>query len=225
MPLADAVIRGAKPREKNWKLSDEKGLYLLVTPKGAKQWNLKFRFAGREKKLSLGLYPEVSLKAARRLRDQARAELAAGIDPAKRKQDEKAEAKLAVSHSFAAIAEEFLEKREKEGLAEATISKSRWFLEQLRPAIGRLPIAEINSREVLEALRKVESAGKRETANRLRSFASRVFRYAIASGRAEFDPAHALRGALARPVVKHYAAITDEAEFAGLLRAIDGYSG
>ncbi len=225
MPLSDAAIRSAKPREKEWKLADEKGLYLLVTPKGSKRWNLKFRFAGKEKKLSLGLYPEVSLKEARRLRDEARSALAAGTDPARKKQEEKAAAKLGAENSFEAIAEEFLEKRKKEGLAEATLSKNHWFLNQLRPTLGKLPIGDITPREILQALKKVENAGKRETANRMRSFASRVFRYAIATARADADPAHALRGALAAPVVKHHAAITDEARLGELLRAIDGYSG
>lgn len=225
MPLTDAVIRGAKPRERDWKLSDEKGLYLLVTPKGSKRWNFKFRFAGKEKKLSLGLYPDLSLKDARRLRDEARNDLALGIDPARRKQEEKAAAKLGAENSFAVIAEEFLEKRQKEGLAESTLSKNRWFLDLLRPSIGKLPIADMTPREILQALKKIESSGKRETANRVRSFASRVFRYAIATARADADPAHALRGALAAPVVKHYAAITDEVRLGELLRAIDGYSG
>jgi integrase len=225
MPLTDNTIRSAKSREKNWKLSDEKGLYLLITPKGSKRWHFKFRFAGKEKKLSLGLYPDLSLKEARRLRDEARNELALGIDPARRKQEEKAAVRLSAENSFEAIAEEFIEKREKDGLADATLSKNRWLLDLLRPSIGKLPIADITPREVLQALKKVESAGKRETANRMRSFASRVFRYAVATARAEADPAHALRGALAAPVVKHFAAITDSARLGELLRAIDGYSG
>ncbi len=225
MPLTDNAIRSAKPLKKNRKLYDEKGLYLLITPKGSKCWKQKFRIAGKEKKLSLGLYPDVSLKDARRLRDEARGALALGIDPARRKQEEKAAAKLGAENSFEAIAEEFLEKREKEGLAATTLSKSRWFLDQLRPSIGRLPVADITPREVLLALRKVENAGKRETANRMRSFASRVFRYAVATARADSDPAHALRGALAAPVVKHFAAITDAPRLGELLRAIEGYSG
>ena len=160
MPLTDNAIRAAKPREKNWKLSDEKGIYLLITPKGSKRWNLKFRFAGKEKKLSLGLYPDLSLKEARRLRDEARSELALGIDPARRKQEEKAAAKLGAENSFEAVAEEFLEKREKDGLASATLSKSHWLLNELRPSIGKLPIADITPREILAALKKVENAGK-----------------------------------------------------------------
>ena len=225
MAINDTLIRAAKPREKDWKLADERGLYLLVTAKGSKLWRVKFRVNGKEKKLSLGAYPDLSLKEARRLRDEARSVLASGIDPARRRREEKADARLGAANSFEAIAEEFLEKREKEGLAEATLTKSRWFLDQLRPGIGKLPIAEITPREILYALKKIENAGKRETANRMRSFASRVFRYAIATARANADPAHALRGALAAPVVRHYAAITDAAELGQLLRAIETYSG
>lgn len=225
MAINDTLIRAAKPREKDWKLADEKGLYLLVTAKGAKLWRFKFRVSGKEKKLSLGAYPEISLKEARRLRDEARAELARGIDPARRKREEKAAAKLGAANSFEAIAEEYLAKREKEGLAEVTLTKSRWFLDHLRSNIGKLPVTDITPHEILLALRKVENAGKRETAGRIRSFASRVFRYAIATARANADPAHALRGALAAPIVKHYAAITDAVELGQLLRAIDTYSG
>lgn len=225
MALNDMSVRTAKPREKDWKLADEKGLYLLVTAKGAKLWRVKFRVNGKEKKLSLGAYPEIGLKDARRLRDDARSTLAAGIDPARRKREQKAVAKLGAANSFEAIAEEYIAKRQKEGLAEVTLSKSRWFLRLLRPSIGRLPVAEITPHEILQALRKVENAGKRETANRIRSFASRVFRYAIFTARADKDPAHALRGALATPMVKHYAAITDAAQLGQLLRAIDSYSG
>lgn len=225
MALNDTLIRAAKARQKDWKLADEKGLYLLVTPGGSKLWRVKFRVSGKEKKLSLGAYPEISLKEARRLRDEARSALATGTDPARRKQDEKIAAKLGAANSFEAIGEEFLEKREKEGLADTTLSKSRWFLDLLRPSIGKRPIAEITPHEILQALRKIEGAGKRETANRVRSFASRVFRYAIATVRADADPAHALRGALASPIVKHYAAITDAVELGRLLRAIDTYSG
>lgn len=225
MALNDTLVRTAKPREKDWKLADEKGLYLLVTPKGAKLWRVKFRVNGKEKKLSLGGYPEIGLKEARRLRDDARSALATGVDPARRKREEKVAAKLGAANTFEAIAEEYLAKREKDGLAEATLSKSRWFLDQLSRSIGKLPIADITPQEILLALRKIENAGKRETARRVRSFASRVFCYAASTGRGGNDPAHILRGALAAPIVKHYAGITDANALGGLLRAIDAYSG
>lgn len=225
MALNDTMIRAAKPKEKAWKLSDEKGLYLLVSPAGSKLWRLKFRVYGKEKKLSFGAYPVVTLKDARRLRDEARAVHAAGVDPARAKQADKVAAKLGAENSFEAIAEEFIEKMGKEGMAATTLTKARWFLDHLRRPIGNLPVAEIKPHEILAVLQKVEKTGKRETANRVRSFASRVFRYAIATARAENDPAHVLRGALSTPIVKHHAAIIDPVQLVGLLRAIDGYTG
>lgn len=225
MALNDILIRAAKPREKDWKLADERGLYLLITPKGSKLWRVKFRVNGKEKKLSLGAFPDVSLKDARRLRDQARSAKAGGVDPAKEKQEAKRAAKQGADNSFTVVAEEYIEKMVKEGLADATISKARWFLDLLRPSVGRMPIAEIQPQDLFAALKKIEKAGHRETAKRLRSFSSRVFRYAVATARASADPAQTLRGALAAPIVKHYAAITDPVALGELLRAIDGYSG
>ncbi len=225
MPLTESAIKAAKPREKDWKLSDEKGLFLLITKGGSKLWRVKFRINGKEKKLSVGAYPEIGLKDARQIRDKARSDLARGVDPARRKQARKIAAKVGAANSFEAVAEEFLEKRAKEGLAKPTLTKNRWFLDLLRPSLGKLPVSEVSPHDVLHALRPVEQAGKRETANRMRSFASRVFRYAIATLRADTDPAHAIRGALAAPVAKHYAAITDQAKFGELLRSIDGYEG
>jgi integrase len=173
----------------------------------------------------LGAFLEISLKKARRLRDEARQALAEGADPARKKQAEKASAKLGAENNFATIAEEYIDKVTQEGLAEATLTKARWFLSLLKPALGKLPIAEITPQELLAALKKEESAGHRETARRLRSFASRVFRYAVATGRADKDPAQPLRGALVAPIVKHYAAITDRKALGDLLRAIEGYGG
>jgi integrase len=225
MALTEVQIRAAKPREKDWKLADERGLYLLITRSGSKLWRLKFRFLGVEKKLSLGAYPEVSLKDARQLRDKARCKLVEGIDPARERQLAKITARLGAEERFEAIADEFIVKREQEGLAEATITKARWFLSLLRPTLGKLPVSDIAPQELLAALRKVEADGHRETARRLRSFASRVFRYAVATGRATSDPAQPLRGALIAPVARHYSAITDPRDLGALLRAIDGYRG
>ncbi len=225
MALNDIMIRAAKHKEKAWKLADEKGLYLLISPTGGKLWRLKFRINGKEKKLSFGAYPEVTLKEARRLRDEARSVKAAGVDPARAKQADKIAAKLGADNSFEAIADEFIEKMGKEGMADATLTKARWFLDHLRKPIGKLPIADIKPHEILVVLQSVEKTGKRETANRVRSFASRVFRYAVATARADNDPAHVLRGALSAPIVKHHAAIVDPVELGGLLRAIDGFNG
>lgn len=225
MALNDTMIRAARPREKDWKLADEKGLYLLVTKQGAKLWRLKYRHLGVERKMSFGKYPDVGLKDARRYRDEARRRLADGCDPSREKRAAKAAAKLGIENSFNALASEYIEKVTKEGLAEATLLKARWFASLLRPAIGKLPVAEISPHELLATLKKIEAAGHRETARRLRSFASRVFRYAVATGRASNDPAQPLRGALIAPVARHYAAITDKTEVGGLLRAIESYRG
>lgn len=225
MALNETLIRNARPREKDWKLSDERGLYLLVTKQGAKLWRLKYRHLGVERKLALGRYPDVSLKEARRQREEARRRVAEGADPSRDKRAAKAAAKLGIESSFEALASEYIDKVTKEGLAEATLLKARWFASLLRPSIGKLPVAEITPHELLAALKKVEAAGHRETARRLRSFASRVFRYAVATGRASNDPAQPLRGALIAPVARHYAAITKKTELGGLLRAIERYQG
>jgi integrase len=225
MDLTDVLIRAAKPREKQYKISDERGLYLLVTPKGAKLWRCKYSYLGKEKKLSFGSYPMVCLKDARRMRDEARRKLLDGTDPGQQKRAAKVLAKLGAENRFEAIAKEYLAKREKEGLAESTLVKKRWFLDLLTPALGKQPVNEITPHDLLAALRKIEGNGRRETAKRVRAFASEVFRYSVATLRADSDPAQPLRGALVAPVAKHYAAITDRAKLGELLRAIDGYTG
>lgn len=225
MALNDILIRAAKPKDKEWKLADERGLYLLITPKGSKLWRVKFRHNGKEKKLSLGVYPDVNLKDARRLRDQARSAKADGIDPAQEKRAAKLAAKVGAANSFEAVAEEYIDKMVQEDFAGATIKKARWFLDLLRPSIGKLPVAEVQPQDLFAALKKIEKAGLRETAKRLRSFSSRVFRYAVSTARANADPAQTLRGALASPIVKHYSAIVDPKALGGLLRVIEGYSG
>lgn len=225
MALSDTAVRNAKPREREWKLSDEKGLYLLVRPGGSKLWRLKYRFLGTEKKLSLGSYPDVSLRVARHARDRARELLAQGRDPSQEKREARIAAKLSAANSFGAVAEEFIDKLAKEDKAERTVNKNRWFLDLFRPALGNRPIADIQPHEILVPLKKIERAGHRETARRMRAFASRVFRYAVATARADRDPAEPLRGALIAPVTKHHAAITNEAALGALLRDIEGYRG
>lgn len=225
MPLSDSAIRAAKPGPKDRKLTDEKGLYLLVRPTGSKLWRLKYRYGGQEKKLVLGSYPEISLKEARLKAEDARRQVLNGVDPSAAKKLEAIARKLSAETSFGAIANEFIEKMEREGMGDATLTKARWFRALLQPSIGNRPIAEIKPAEMLLALKRVEKKGHLETARRLRSFASRVFRYAIATARAEFDPAQVLQGALITPKVRHHATITDTARIGELLRAIDGYMG
>jgi integrase len=226
MALNDRLIQAAKPQEKQWKLADEKGLYLLVTPSGGKLWRVKFRHHGKEKKLSLGAYPNVSLKQARAQRDKARERLADGNDPALARKKAKVAAKLSAAITFGAIATEFVEtKMAREGRAEATLSKARWFLAQLAPAIGAMPIADVDPQMLLGALKRLEAKGRHETAKKCRSFASRVFRYGVATGRCNADPAQLLQGALTAPKARHYAAILEPLKLGELLRAIDAFSG
>ena len=226
MALNDTMIRAAKPREKNWKLADEKGLYLLVTPAGGKLWRLKFRHLGKEQKLSLGAYPDTGLKKARQLRDAAREQLATGQNPAQERKMTKATAKMSAAITFADVAREYIDsKMAKEGKAAATISKARWFLEQLEPAIGTMPVADVDPQMLLGALKRLEAKGRHETAKKCRSFASRVFRYGVATGRCKADPAQLLQGALIAPKARHYAAILKPSKLGELLRAIEDFSG
>jgi integrase len=225
MALTDTAIRLAKAGDTDRKLADGKGLYLLVTATGSKLWRLKYRIDGKEKKLALGAYPEVGLKEARAKRDDARKAADAGSDPAVAKREARIAKRIATANTFAAIAEEYISKLEAEGRAGVTIGKTRWLLSKLSPALGSRPIGEITPHELLAVLRTSERAGQRETARRLRSFSSRVFRYAVATARATTDPAQPLLGALVSPVAKHHAAITDPVAFGGLLRAIEGYTG
>ena len=225
MALTDTAIRLVKADANDRKLADSKGLYLLVTASGSKLWRLKYRIDGKEKKLALGSYPEVSLKMARARRDAARQSAQAGSDPSVVKREARIAKRIAAANTFGGIAEEYIAKLEAEGKATVTIAKTRWLLTKLSPALGTRPIAEISPHELLAVLKKVERAGQRETARRLRSFSSRVFRYAVATARASVDPAQPLLGALVSPVAKHHAAITDPIAFGKLLRSIETYSG
>jgi len=225
MALTDTAVKQAKAGEVERKMADERGLYLLVTASGSKLWRLKYRIDGKEKKLSLGSYPDVSLKDARERRDAARKAAKAGSDPATAKREARIARQFAAGNTFGAIAEEYIQKLEAEKKADVTIAKTRWLLAKLSPLLGKRPIAEITPHELLAVLRTAELKGHRETARRMRSFASRVFRYAVITARATTDPAQPLQGALATPTVTHHAAIIDAVVFGGLLRAIEGYSG
>ena len=225
MALTDVAIRAAKPRDKSYKLADGGGLYLLVTPSGGRLWRLKYRMDGVEKKLAIGRYPDVSLGVARKSRDAARQAAKAGDDPAAAKRRERIAKKLSASTKFGAVADEYIEKIEREGRSAATVKKLRWARDWLKPAIGHRPIDQIEAHELLAVLKKQEGKGQLETARRTRAFASRVFRYAVATARARSDPASLLQGAVAAPQSKNLAAIIDPKRVGELLRAIDGYSG
>jgi hypothetical protein len=224
MALSDIQLRALRGGETPYRRFDGKGLYIEVFPNGSRLWRLKFRHAGKEKRLALGSYPEVTLAAARKQRDAARALMSEGHDPAQKRKSDKRRAKLEADNSFSAIATEFIDtKMTREGRSEATLVKARWFLDLLRPSLGQRPITAIEPAEMLEPLRKLEGKGFHETARRCRAFASRVFRYAVATGRASADPAHLLRGGLIAPKVKHHAAILEPKKFGELLRAIEDF--
>ncbi|HXY97516.1 MAG TPA: integrase arm-type DNA-binding domain-containing protein [Steroidobacteraceae bacterium] len=219
--LNDTRVRSAKSRDKAFKLSDERGLFLLVMPTGSRLWRLKYRINGREKLISLGAYPDVTLKRAREKRDAARRLIADGVDPSVQRQAERA----ALAHSFEGVAKEWLELQTK-SLAPETISILSARLDSgLYPYIGSRPIAAITAQEVLAALRRIEARGKHETAHRVRALAGRVFRYAVATGRAQRDVAADLKGALAPVKSKNFASVTDPVRVGELMRAIHSYSG
>ncbi len=225
MPLSDAKIRTLKPKGKPYKVGDFDGLYLTVTPSGSRLWHLKYRIDGREKRLSFGAYPDVSLADARKLKDQARTTLAKGDDPGAAKQERKRAERERRGITFASQADAFIYKARREGKADATMAKTEWLLDMARADFGDKPITDITSPMVLACLRKVEAKGNYETAKRLRAKIGGVFRYAVANGVTETDPTYALRDALIRPTVTPRAAITDPKALGGLLRAIDTFHG
>jgi integrase len=219
--LTLTALRAAKPTQKPYKLSDGGGLYLLVNPNGALWWRFKYQFEGREKLLSLGVHPHVSLQQARALRDEAKKGVANGVDPSAKRQAEKS----STANSFEAVAREWLALQEKT-LAPATYAKAVWTLETLVfPYIGSRPIAKLGAVDVLKVLKRIEGRGTQETAHRTRQRCSQVFRYAVQTERAAHDVTADLRGALAPVVSEHHAAITEPVRIGELLRAIDGYSG
>jgi integrase len=225
MALTDREIKAATHGRSIVKLSDGAGLQLWITPDGAKRWRLAYRHGGKQKTLALGVYPTMGLKEARTAKDAAKRLIAAGQDPVIARRLEKAAKATAAANTFAALADELLEKKRREAKAERTTAKIEWLLGLARPDLGERPISEITAPEVLRVLKVVEARGRLETAKRLRATIGQVFRYAVATGRADADPTGALRGAIAAPVVQHRAAIIEPKAFGGLLRAIEGYDG
>ena len=225
MPLSDTTIRTAKPSEKTQKLFDGGGLYLEVAPTGGKWWRLKYRFGGKEKRISLGVYPDVSLKEARERRDSARKLLANDIDPGENRKVQKSAKVERAANSFEVIAREWYSKN-RESWAVSHADKIIARLENdVFPWLGGKAIAEITAPDVLSVLRRIEGRGTIDTAHRAKSNISQVMRYAIATGKAERDPCPDLRGAL--PPLRHdnFASITEPAKVAELLRAMDAFSG
>ena len=223
--LFATTITNAKPKERPYKMFDGGGLHLFVKPNGSKLWRLTYSWLGKQKTLSLGQWPALGLAEARGKRDEARRLLATGIDPSHQQKIDAARARIEENDTFKSVALEWIAKNEREGMAEITLSKIRWLLDKAYPRIGARPVAKITAQEVLAVLRAIEATGRYESARRMRSVLSRVFRYAIATTRAERDPASDLRGALTVPKPKHLAAITTAKEAGALMRAIEGYTG
>lgn len=224
--LSDLAIKAAKSKDKPYKLADGRGMYLHVMPNGSKYWRLKYRYAGKEKApLALGVYPEMTLKAARAAATDARELLRSGQDPGSVRRVEKMTRTKAAANSFEAVAFEWVEKQQAEWSASHT-TRTRWLLDNhLLPWMGQRPIQEITAPELLAVLNRIASKGILETAHRAKHTAGQIFRYAIATGRAERDPTPDLKGALASPKEKHLASITEPKEVGKLLVAMDGFRG
>ncbi len=225
MPLTDTAIRVIKPAEKTQKLFDGGGLYLEVAPSGGRWWRLKYRFGGKEKRISLGVYPDVGLKEARERRNDARKLLANDIDPGEQRKAQKAAKVERAANSFEVVARESMEKR-RDAVAPDQHKKTLDRMENdVFPWLGGRAITEITAPEVLAVLRRLDDRGARYSAHRVRSEIIRAFRYAIATGRAERDPCPDLKGAIPAPKAENMPAITDPQKAAELLRAIDAFRG
>ena len=225
MKLNDVAVRKAKPEAKPYKMADGGGMYLEVTPNGSKYWRLKYRIDGKEKKLALGVYPDVSLALARERRDDARKQLAQGIDPGEIKKVKKAAGAEKAANSFEVVAREWLASHMANKAASHRDKVIRRFELYLFPWIGSKPIADITAPQVLEVVRRIEKLGILETAHRTLQTCGQVFRYAVQTGRTIRDVTADLKGALPPTITKHMASFTDPKQVAGLLRAIDGFSG
>lgn len=225
MPLTNTTIRNVKSGKKTVKLFDERGLYLEISPSGGRWWRLKYRFDGKEKRLSLGVYPDVSLKDARDRRDVERKLVADGVDPSENRKAQKSAHAERAANSFEVVAREWFAKYSATWAATNTDRIVRLFERDIFPWIGGRPIAEITAPELLTVARRIESRGALETAHRALGNCGQVFRYAIATGRAQRNPSGDLRGALPPAKGEHFAATTDPKQVAQIVRAMDGYEG
>lgn len=225
MSLTDVAIRKAKPRDKDYKLSDEKGLYLLVRSNGSKYWRYKYRISGKEKIFAIGVYPDVSLAQAREKLDEARKLVSKDIDPNVVKKTSKHLTKTAQENSFEIIAREWFAKKSgawKPSHSEKIMSRLE---KNAFPWLGNRPITEIEAPELLTMLQRVENRGAIDTAHRVRQYCNQIFRYAITTGRVKHNPVGDLYGALQPIKTTHYSTITDPKAIGGLLRSIMGYQG
>lgn len=225
MPLSTVAIDKAKARAKLFKLFDGGGLFLLISPNGAKWWRFKYRFASKEKQISFGVYPDVGLKDARERRDVARKQVAAGIDPSEHRKAAKAANAEKLGNTFEVVAREWIAKQQKVWAEQTYIKKSRLLERDIYPRLGRRPIADVTAQELLKALQRIEDRGSLEMAHSALETCSQVLRYGIVTGRATYDISRDLRGALQPAEEGHYAAFTNPEDVGGLIRAIRGYKG
>lgn len=225
MPLSDTALRAAKPADKPYRLYDTNGLYVEVTTAGGKLWRLKYRFDGKEKRLALGAYPDVSLKDARERRDNARKLLSNGVDPGLVKKAGKAARVEQAANSFEVIAREWHERQSAAWVSSHGERILRRLERDVFPHLGALPIVDINAPMLLAAIRKIEERGAIETAHRAFQNCGQVFRYAVSTGRLNSDPSRDLRGALSPAKGTHFSAVTEPAEVGRLLRLLDTYQG
>lgn len=223
--LTDTAIRNAKPKAKAFKMFDGGGLHLEVSPAGGKWWRLKYRYGGKEKRLSLGVYPDVTLKVARERRDEARKLLAHGIDPSQNRKSARSARAEREANSFEMVAREWFAKYSANWVKPHADRILRRLERDVFPRIGASPVAELSAPELLAVIRKIEDRGALETAHRTLGTCGDVCRYAVATGRAKRDPSADLRGALPPKKSEHFAAVTDPKHVGQLLRALDGYQG
>lgn len=225
MPLTDIGVRNLESKAKPFKVFDERGLFILIMPTGGKWWRFKYRFDGKDKQLSLGVYPDVSLKSARKRRDDAREQVAEGIDPSDHRKAQKSARADRAANSFEVVAREWLEKYSPSWAGSHSSRIKRRLEKDIFPWLGARPIAEITAQDLLVAIQRLESRGVLETAHRSLATCGQVFRYAVATGRAERDPSRDLRGALPPVKGEHFAAVTEPKKVGQLLRALAGYEG
>ena len=223
--LTDIKVKAAKGKGKAYKLTDGQGLYLLVTPAGGKLWRFKYRFNNKEKARAFGTYPDISLAVAREKRDAARRQVANDIDPGEVHKARKQAALAVTENCFEVVTREWHEKFKQTWTKVHADTTIRRIERDVFPWLGARPIGEIRAPELLAVLRRVESRGAQETAHRVKTICGQIFRYAVATGRAERDPAADLKGALPPAPKTHLAAMTDPKQVAELLRAMDGYQG
>ncbi|MCY4054093.1 MAG: integrase arm-type DNA-binding domain-containing protein [Hyphomicrobiales bacterium] len=225
MKLTDSAVRNAKPGSKTYRLPDGRGLYLVVPTTGNKRWLFRYRFAGKENAISFRLYPEVSLKDARRQREEARELLIKGIDPNEQRKIDKFQKAESDQNTFEIVSKAWFNSQKNKWTKGYQVKVVRMLERKLHPWIGNLPIRKITPPILLKVLRKTESEGKFTTAHTMKQIAGQVFRFAVATGQAERDITFDLRGALTTAQKKHMAAIIDPKEVGRLMLAIDGYEG